>query len=243
MCILRVCVRVQDEEDKGGDADVDDDSAAQQQSTLFLKNLNFRTTEDTLKTVFMSIGPIQSVTIAKKKDPKNPGKTLSMGFGFVEFAQREHAMEAIKNLQHHSIDDHNVELKMSDRTTKVAPRAGKRAKSSAAPSKKILVRNLPFEANGKEIRELFKAYGQINTVRLPKKPGTNNHRGFGFVDFLSEQEAERAFDALSASTHLYGRRLVLEWAMQEETVDSVRLRTAKHFHEPLAKRKKVELST
>ena len=35
---------------------------------------------------------------------------------------------------------------------------------------------------------------------------------FAFVDFLSEQEAKNAFESLSGSTHLYGRRLVIEWA-------------------------------
>lgn len=32
------------------------------------------------------------------------------------------------------------------------------------------------------------------------------------------------------STHLYNRRLVLEWAEAEETVEDVRKRTAEHFH-------------
>lgn len=31
------------------------------------------------------------------------------------------------------------------------------------------------------------------------------------------------------STHLYGRRLVLEWAEQEETVDDLRRKTANSF--------------
>ncbi len=36
---------------------------------------------------------------------------------------------------------------------------------------------------------------------------------------------------MSASTHLYGRRLVLEWAASEDTVDDVRRRTTSHFSE------------
>ena len=41
---------------------------------------------------------------------------------------------------------------------------------------------------------------------------------------------QRAFEALSASTHLYGRRLVLEWAKDEDTIETLRKRTADHFH-------------
>jgi hypothetical protein len=39
-----------------------------------------------------------------------------------------------------------------------------------------------------------------------------HNASFAFVDFLTKQEAKNAFEALAGSTHLYGRRLVLEWA-------------------------------
>lgn len=35
-------------------------------------------------------------------------------------------------------------------------------------------------------------------------------------------------EALSGSTHLYGRRLVLEWAL-EDNLEEIRKRTAAHF--------------
>ena len=63
---------------------------------------------------------------------------------------------------------------------------------------------------------------------MPKKP-SGQHRGFAFVEFLSDDEAKKAFDKLCHSTHLYGRRLVLEWASQEETLEELRKRTAAQF--------------
>ena len=42
-------------------------------------------------------------------------------------------------------------------------------------------------------------------------------------------EAKRAFEALAHSTHLYGRRLVLEWAKEDETVEELREKTAEKF--------------
>lgn len=42
---------------------------------------------------------------------------------------------------------------------------------------------------------------------------------------------QNAFEALCQSTHLFGRRLVLEWAKIEENVEEIRKRTAEHFHE------------
>lgn len=41
---------------------------------------------------------------------------------------------------------------------------------------------------------------------------------------------QRAFNALCHSTHLYGRRLVLEWADSEVSLQALRRKTAEHFH-------------
>ena len=74
-----------------------------------------------------------------------------------------------------------------------------------------------------------RAFGELRSVRLPKKmtPGEDCHRGFGFVDFVTKSDAKKAFEALSQSTHLYGRRIVLEWASTDDTdVDALRKRAA-----------------
>ena len=70
----------------------------EQTTTLYVKNLNFETTEEKLEEFFGSIGT-KKVTIAKKTDPKNPGKMLSRGYGFVEFRTRDDAVKALKDLQ------------------------------------------------------------------------------------------------------------------------------------------------
>lgn len=71
----------------------------------------------------------------------------------------------------------------------------------------------------------------MKAVRLPKKMSSSeedSHKGYGFVDFLTSGDAKKAFEALCQSTHLYGRRLVLEWATvgDEDNVDALRKRTA-----------------
>uniref|UniRef100_A0A4W6GAS6 Probable RNA-binding protein 19 n=1 Tax=Lates calcarifer TaxID=8187 RepID=A0A4W6GAS6_LATCA len=199
-------------------------------STLFIKNLNFSTTEETLQETFSKCGKVKSCTISKKKD--KTGKMLSMGYGFVQYQTAEAAQKALRQLQHCTVDDHQLELKISERATRTTEvsRKKKQAEKKQTGSK-ILVRNVPFQATVREIRELFCTFGELKTVRLPKKAaGSGNHRGFGFVDFLTKQDAKKAFAALCHSTHLYGRRLVLEWADAEETVETLRRKTAEHFH-------------
>lgn len=103
----------------------------------------------------------------------------------------------------------------------------KSIKSEKVDTTKLVVRNIPFEATVKDLRELFGAYGQLKSLRLPKK-FNGGHRGFAFLDFMTKQEAKNVYENMS-SIHLYGRHLVLEWAEEDEGVDSLREKTGKHY--------------
>uniref|UniRef100_A0A3P9CJ35 Probable RNA-binding protein 19 n=1 Tax=Maylandia zebra TaxID=106582 RepID=A0A3P9CJ35_9CICH len=212
--------------------DEEEEEEALPGSTLFIKNLNFNTTEEKL----LEVGTLINTIIINCK-------LLSMGYGFVQYQTAEAAQKALRQLQHCKVDDHQLELKVSERATRTAvvTRKKKQADKKQTGSK-ILVRNVPFQASVREIRELFCTFGELKTVRLPKKAaGSGSHRGFGFVDFLTKQDAKKAFAALCHSTHLYGRRLVLEWADAEETVEALRRKTAEHFHVTAKKQRKAEV--
>ena len=88
---------------------VSDSSSIGASNSIFVKNLNFDTTESTLKKHFESVVSVRSVRIPRK----GAKKELSMGFGFVEFASIKDAQKAMKRLQHTNIDGHTIELKLS----------------------------------------------------------------------------------------------------------------------------------
>lgn len=50
-------------------------------------------------------------------------------------------------------------------------------------------------------------------------------RGFAFVEFFTKQEAKSAAAAV-AGVHLYGRRLVVEFAQADEGLDELRAKAA-----------------
>uniref|UniRef100_T1HN71 RRM domain-containing protein n=1 Tax=Rhodnius prolixus TaxID=13249 RepID=T1HN71_RHOPR len=209
-----------------------EESVPETNATLFVKNLNFQCTEDDLIEHFKSCGKIASAIIARKKDTKVPGSLLSMGYGFVHFYFASSAKEALKRLQGTELQGHKLELKISHRTLPVEVMS-KRKKTNVAKQTgtKIMVRNIPFQATAKEITELFKIFGELKFVRLPKKlVGTGKHRGFAFVEFVTQNDARRAMKTLCQSTHLFGRRLVLEWAQPDQDVNTIMKATAKHFH-------------
>ncbi|OWA53427.1 putative RNA-binding protein 19 [Hypsibius exemplaris] len=210
-------------------------------ATVFVKNLSFATVDDSLFKFFSTAGPVKSATVARKLGPK--GETLSMGYGFVEFKNVNAAKDAIRTLQHGSLDGHTLELKVSERTVRPPPENNRKAVTNQEQtSSKIMVRNIPFQASEKEIRDIFRVFGDLKSVRLPKKMGdTGSHRGFCFIEYNAKNDAKRAFDALSQSTHLYARRLVLEWAeSDDQNVDVLRHKVAAHFDEDNTSRKKLK---
>lgn len=197
-------------------ADEPDDSVAT--TTLFVKNLNFSTTNEKFLEAFRPLDGFITGRIKTKPDPKRPGQTLSMGFGFAEFKTKGQAQAASAVMNGYKLDQHELLVRASHKGKDAAEerRIEDNAKKVAARRTKIIIKNLPFQATKKDIRSLFGAYGQLRSVRVPQK-FDRTARGFGFADFVSAREAENAMDALK-NTHLLGRRLVLEF-VNEEAVD------------------------
>ena len=188
-------------------------------TSLFVRNLNFATSTSKLAEAFMSLDGFVSARVNTKTDPKKPGQTLSMGFGFVEFRSKAQAQAALKVMDGYLLDSHALGVKASHRGLDAAEerRRDDRAKKTAAQRTKIVIKNLPFQATKKDIRTLFGTYGQLRSVRVPKK-ADHTARGFAFADFITPREAESALNALK-DTHLLGRRLVLDYA-EAEAVDA-----------------------
>ncbi|KAJ9170111.1 hypothetical protein P3X46_018243 [Hevea brasiliensis] len=217
--------RVMLEQSVEGISETDIDSDRIESRSLFVKNLNFKTSDESLKKHFgehMKEGKILSVRI--KKHLKN-GKNVSMGFGFIEFDTVETATNVSTDLQGTVLDGHALILQLCH--AKKDEQVGKKVDKDRS-STKLLVRNVAFEATEKDLRQLFSPFGQIKSLRLPMKFG--NHRGFAFVEYVTKQEAQNALQALS-STHLYGRHLVLERAKEGESLEELRARTAAQFSE------------
>lgn len=237
--ILRPSPRIEGSEPKGADGeqnlrsimlnqavgvpDEEIDPDRIESRSVFVKNLNFKTSDESLKDHFekiMKCGSIKSVKV--KKHLKN-GKNLSMGFGFIEFDTVETATNVCGDAQGTILDGHALILQLchAKTDTQALKKEGKDKSLT-----KLIVRNVAFEATEKDLRQLFSPFGQLKSIRLPMKLGS--HRGFAFVEYFTKQEAQNALQALS-STHLYGRHLVLERAKEGESLEELRARTAAQF--------------
>ena len=204
---------------------------------LFVKNLDFSTNEKQLKKFFEKKNYIvKKVEIAKHL---KEGRNVSSGFGFVELKDENMVLKAMKNLQGALLGGHSLKLSISksnnnDSKSKDMLKSKRKRETEYndyeyedenITNNKLLIKNLAFEANKEELRKLFKVYGQVKNLRLPSKID-GSHRGFAFIEFMSHEEAQKAFKELQ-NTHFYGRKIVIEWAKQESSIEEIREKTSK----------------
>jgi multiple RNA-binding domain-containing protein 1 len=225
----------------GAEEDAEDGDAA---CTLYVKNLAFATDDAALRRHFEAApvlrGHVRAVRVARKPG-KTPGSTLSAGYGFVELDSAAAAHKAMAALDGSALDGHLLKLQVSrngaaegggggggnERNARAGGAAAAAPGAAGAGGTKLVVRNVAFEATKADLRALFAPFGQLKSLRLPRK-FDGQHRGFAFVELTTRAEARAAFDAVGG-THLYGRHLVTEWALADEGVDELRARTAQRF--------------
>ncbi len=70
----------------------------------------------------------------------------------------------------------------------------------------IYVGNLSFDANEDQLKELFEAYGRVDSAKIISDQFTGRSRGFGFVEMAEREEGMRAIQELDAKEFV-GRSL------------------------------------
>jgi cold-inducible RNA-binding protein len=63
----------------------------------------------------------------------------------------------------------------------------------------IYVGNLPFTATDEELSSLFGQFGQVTAARVVQDQHSGRSKGFGFVEMASNEEAQKAIEALDNS--------------------------------------------
>jgi cold-inducible RNA-binding protein len=72
---------------------------------LYVGNMSYDTTEDTLRTLFADVGEVESVNIITDRMSGRP-----KGFGFVEMATEEEAQTAISQLNGTTLDGRQIRV-------------------------------------------------------------------------------------------------------------------------------------
>ncbi len=80
---------------------------------------------------------------------------------------------------------------------------------------KLYVGNLPFNTTEEDLRGMFAQAGNVVSVSLIKDRDTGRSRGFAFVEFSTQAEAEKAV-SLFNNTPLENRTLKVNLARPRE---------------------------
>ncbi|KAH8929609.1 hypothetical protein BT69DRAFT_1201227, partial [Atractiella rhizophila] len=79
---------------------------------------------------------------------------------------------------------------------------------------KIYVGNLSWGTSDETLKATFLPFGPVIDAIVMKDPQTGRSRGFGFVTFGSQQEADNAISAMNDQELVHGRRLKVNVANQ-----------------------------
>ncbi|XWS53165.1 hypothetical protein CRYUN_Cryun11dG0134300 [Craigia yunnanensis] len=75
----------------------------------------------------------------------------------------------------------------------------------------LFINKLSYFTTHHEIKSLFSQFGVVKEARLIRDPKTQRPKGFGFVTFETESEAQKAMKAMNGR-FVRGRMMFVEFA-------------------------------
>lgn len=82
--------------------------------------------------------------------------------------------------------------------------------------KKLYVGNLSYEITSDQLKELFSEFGDVvDAVVITDKYKGDRSKGFGFVEFAKEEDAQKALEAMNGK-EVEGRALVVNVARPQK---------------------------
>ncbi|XVF74483.1 hypothetical protein PTKIN_Ptkin13bG0114000 [Pterospermum kingtungense] len=160
-----------------------------QGASLYVGDLDPDVTEGDLLKKFSDIAPVASLRLCRCL---RTGKSLR--YGYVNFFSHSHASKALACLNHTELKGKRVRIMWSQRdpfTRKIGVA-------------NLFVKNLDPSMSSAGLEEIFCRFGTILSCKIPEENGKS--KGFGFVQFDSEESAMAAITALH-DTMLQGRKL------------------------------------
>jgi nucleolar protein 4 len=192
---------------------------------LFVRGLAPTVTTEDLTEYFSESYPIKNALVVLDKETRK-----SKSYGFVTFADVEDAQRAKDELNNTEIKGKKIKVDFAEARQREGeekrPKAGDRAKAEReqqikdAQTPKLIIRNLPWTIKTPDdLQKLFRSYGKVNFVNLPKKPN-GELRGFGFVSLRGKKNAERAIQELNGK-EIDERPIAVDWAVDRDTWQSL----------------------
>ncbi|KAK9767317.1 RNA recognition motif-containing protein [Basidiobolus ranarum] len=142
------------------------------------------------------------------------------GVAHIVFAKLGEAKNAIQHLDDHIFKGNKITAKSMAHIQGVFDKKAR-----------LIIRNLPFKLREEDLKTMFSKFGTVININLPRKFGDHGPlRGFGFVQFLSMSEAEKALNAVNA-TKLLDRTIAVDWALAKDQYEKAETQEVKQVEE------------
>eukprot|EP01035_Chromulina_nebulosa_P020679 gene20679-26810_t len=145
-----------------------------------------------------SITDLPSIASPLQYTPTNVVIDPSTGFGFVEYANKDCANQAIKQRNEFVFNGKKLKVSYS------------RESSPDIKNCKIYVSNLPLDFNVNDVRNLFNQFGDIIECRVPDVKSSGNP--IAFVQFAKRDQAEKALSFNGAILNGSNYRIAVKFA-------------------------------
>lgn len=152
---------------------------------IFIKNLSYSTTEESLRNYFKKYGEVESTKIVYDKETGR-----SKGVGFCKFKNPSSAEKVINSGQL-ELDGRPIGITLSNEKPEKKQVQFKKTENFTGEKFSVFVGNLSFKSNEDGLKKLFSDCGNILDIRITKnKEGKS--KGFAHIDFDSQEGMNNA---------------------------------------------------
>jgi len=157
--------------------------------TVFIMQLARNVTITDIQEFFNQVGQVRDVRFISDRNSRR-----SKGIGYVEFVDPASVTLAIKLSGQRLLGvPIMVSPTMAEKNRMAAQQA---ALVKREGPMKLYVGSLHFDITESMLQAIFEPFGVIDSVQLQYDPETNQSKGFGFVNFQSEDAAKRAMEQM-----------------------------------------------
>ncbi|KAB1211916.1 Oligouridylate-binding protein 1B [Morella rubra] len=161
--------------------------------SVYVGNIHTQVTEPLLQEVFASTGPVENCKLIRKE---------KSSYGFIHYFDRRSAALAILHLNGRHLFGQPIKVNW-------AYASGQREDTSGHFN--IFVGDLSPEVTDATLFACFSVYPSCSDARVMWDQKTGRSRGFGFVSFRSQQDAQSAINDLTGKW-LGSRQIRCNWA-------------------------------